>query len=44
MLISMTNLASTYRNQRRWQKAEELKMLVMKMRKKVLTPEVAFTA
>ena len=35
----MANLASTYSNQRRWKEAEELKVQVMKMRKRVLGEE-----
>ena len=35
-LISMANLASTYRNQRRWKEAEELDVQVMETRERVL--------
>jgi tetratricopeptide (TPR) repeat protein len=37
-LTSMTNLASTYRNQGRWSAAEELEVQVMEIRKKKLGP------
>ena len=40
-LISMGNLASTYRNQGRWNEAEQLDVQVMEMRKKVLGASVA---
>ena len=42
-LISIANLASTYRNQGRWKKAEELEVQVMKTRKRVLGAEHPFT-
>jgi hypothetical protein len=35
----MANLASTYRNQRRWKEAEELEVRVMGMFKRVLSEE-----
>jgi hypothetical protein len=35
-LTDISNLASTYRNQGRWKKAEELDMKVMETRKKML--------
>jgi tetratricopeptide repeat protein len=35
-IISMGNLASTYKNQRRWNEAEQLQVQVMDMRKKLL--------
>lgn len=35
-LTSMANLASTYCNQGRWKEAEELELVVMETRKKVL--------
>jgi hypothetical protein len=35
----MANLASTYRNQGRWEEAEKLGAQVMEMRKRVLGPE-----
>jgi hypothetical protein len=35
----MVNLASTYRNKGRWDKAEELEVQVMETRKSVLGPE-----
>ncbi|KIX00980.1 uncharacterized protein Z518_10046 [Rhinocladiella mackenziei CBS 650.93] len=38
-LTSMANLASTYRNQGRWQDAEELEVQVMETRKRVLGAE-----
>ena len=38
-LISMANLASTYRNQGRWKEAEELYVQVMETRKRVLGGE-----
>jgi Tetratricopeptide repeat len=38
-LISIGNLASTYRNQGRWKKDEELEVQVMEMRKRVLGEE-----
>jgi hypothetical protein len=38
-LISMANLASTYRNQGRWKEAEELEVQVMETREKVLGVE-----
>ena len=38
-LTSMANLASTYRNQGRWNEAEQLEIRVMKMRKKLLGAE-----
>ena len=38
-LISVANLASTYRNQGRWNEAEKLEVQVMEMRKKVLGEE-----
>jgi Tetratricopeptide repeat len=38
-LSSMENLASTYRNQGRWNDAEQLKDQVMDMRKKLLGEE-----
>ena len=38
-LISMNNLALTYKNQERWKEAEELNVQVMKTRKKVLGEE-----
>src|SRR3954464_11961823 len=38
-LISMANLASTYRNQGRWKEAEELGMQVMEVHSRVLGPE-----
>jgi hypothetical protein len=38
-LISMANLASTYRNQGRWTQAEELDVQVMETRQRALRPE-----
>lgn len=38
-LISMANLASTYRNQGRWKEAEVLEVQVLEIRKGVLGPE-----
>ncbi|KAL5392945.1 hypothetical protein DPSP01_000636 [Paraphaeosphaeria sporulosa] len=38
-LLSMGNLASTYRNQGRWKEAEELSVQVMETRKRVLGEE-----
>ena len=38
-LTSMANLAVTYRNQGRWNEAEQLDIQVMDMRKKVLGAE-----
>jgi len=38
-LTSMSNLASTYRNQGRWTEAEELEVQVMETRRRVLGPE-----
>jgi hypothetical protein len=38
-LLSMGNLASTYRNQGRWKEAEELELQVIEMRKRVLGVE-----
>ena len=38
-LISMNNLASTYRNQGRWKEAEELDVQIMETRKRVLGQE-----
>jgi tetratricopeptide (TPR) repeat protein len=38
-LMSMGNLASTYRNQGRWKEAEELEVDVMEIRKRVLGEE-----
>ena len=38
-LTSIANLASTYRNQGQWKKAEELDMQAMEIRKKVLGAE-----
>ena len=38
-LTSITNLTSTYRNQGRWKKAEELEVQVMETRKRVLGEE-----
>jgi Tetratricopeptide repeat len=38
-LSNMANLASTYRNQGRWEEAEELEVQVMEMRKRVLRHE-----
>jgi hypothetical protein len=38
-LISMANLASTYRNQGRWKEAKELELHVLQTRKKVLGDE-----
>jgi hypothetical protein len=38
-LTYMGNLASTYRNQRRWNEAEQLDVQVMDMRKKLLGAE-----
>ncbi|KAB8068595.1 Tetratricopeptide repeat-domain-containing protein [Aspergillus leporis] len=38
-LDCMANLASTYRNQGRWEEAEKLGAQVMEMRKRVLGPE-----
>jgi tetratricopeptide (TPR) repeat protein len=38
-LISMANLASTYRNQGRWKEAEELEVQVMETRERVLGEE-----
>jgi Tetratricopeptide repeat len=38
-LISIANLASTYRNQGRWKEAEELDVQVMETRKRVLGVE-----
>jgi hypothetical protein len=38
-LTSISNLASTYRNQGRWKEAEDLEVQVMKMRNKVLGPQ-----
>jgi hypothetical protein len=35
----MANLASTYRNQGRWNEAEQLEVQVMDMRKKLLGAE-----
>ena len=36
---SMSNLASTYRKQGRWKEAEELQLLVMETRKRLLGEE-----
>ena len=36
ILTSMGNLANTYRNQGRWNEAEQLEIQVMEMRKKLL--------
>ena len=38
-LLSMRNLASTYRNQGRWNEAEQLQVQVMDMTKKLLGAE-----
>ena len=38
-LTAMANLASTYRNQGRWNEAEQLEVQVMDMRKKLLGAE-----
>jgi tetratricopeptide (TPR) repeat protein len=38
-LLSISNLASTYRNQGRWKEAEELGVQVMETKKKVLREE-----
>jgi len=38
-LTNMANLASTYRNQGRWKKAEELDVQVLETSKKVLGSE-----
>jgi tetratricopeptide (TPR) repeat protein len=35
----MSNLASTYRNQRRWKEAEELQVQVVETRKRILGPD-----
>lgn len=43
ILISMSNLASTYRNQGRLKEAEELGVQVMNIRKRVLGEEHADT-
>ena len=39
LLMSMANLAVTYKNQGQWKEAEELEALVMKTRKWVLDKE-----
>jgi len=39
LLISMDNLALTYRNQGRWKEAEELQMQVLQTRKRLLGEE-----
>ena len=37
-LISMGNLASTYQNQGRWNEAEQLKLEVLNIRKRLAMP------
>ena len=42
-LVTMNNLASTYRNRGRWDDAEKLGVDVMKLRKALLGPDHPFT-
>jgi len=42
-LISMGNLAGSYRNQGQWKEAEELEVQVMQMHKRILGEEHPFT-